>query len=75
MYTYQVEFQDDDDKIHVKPYGTNLAAARQHAARMSVKHMVAYVVSCKDLPDGGNVSVGHKSYGNGCVIETEGEGF
>lgn len=75
VFTYQVEYQDDDDKTHIIPYGTNKPAAIVRARRASNKHMVAYVVACKALRDGGDAAVGHKSFGQGSLMETEGEGF
>lgn len=74
-YVYQVEFQDDDDRTHVISYGTRKTAAMATARRMSDKHVVACAVACKPRRDGGNVAVGHKSYGQGLVMETDGEGF
>lgn len=76
-YTYQVEYQDQDDgyRVNVKPYGHRKTAAISAARRASNKHMVAYAVACRKQPDGGEVTVGHKSFGEGLVIETEGEGF
>lgn len=74
-FTYQVEWQDDEDRTHVKPYGERRYAAIAAARRQSSKHMVAYVVALKSRPDGGTVAVGHKSYGQGLVIETDGDGF
>lgn len=66
MYTYQVEHVDDDDKMHERYYHNNRTAAIRYARRMSV----AYVVALVD-----NDRAGHKSYGNGCLMETLGEGF
>jgi hypothetical protein len=74
-YRYQVEYQDDDDKTHVVPYDRRRTAALAAARRASKKFMVAYVVACKVERDGSEPAVGHKSYGNGLVMETEGEGF
>lgn len=75
-YEYQVEYQDDDDKTHVEPFGSRRSAALSKARRMSNKHMVAYCVACKyRASDRAYMSCGHKSYGQGIVIETEGEGF
>ena len=75
-FEYQVEYQDDEDKTHVEPFQGRRSAALAKARRMSNKHMVAYVVACKWY-DGDRMfaACGHKSYGQGLVIETEGEGF
>lgn len=75
-YTYQVEYQDDDDRTHVEPFEGRRSAAVAKARRMSDKHMVAYVVACKHRKsDNAYMACGHKAYGQGLVIETEGEGF
>jgi hypothetical protein len=71
MYRYQVEYQDDADKTVVEPYEHRRTAALNRARRASDKHIVAYVVAV----DHNGVSVGHKSYGRGLVMETEGDGF
>lgn len=75
-YEYQVEYQDDDDKTHVEPYQGRRSAAIRRARAMSRKHMVAYVVACGwQSDDRAYMACGHKSYGQGLIIETEGEGF
>jgi hypothetical protein len=73
-YTYQVEFTDDDGREHVEPYGDRLSAAISRARRASDKEFVAYVVASKTR-NGSEMACGHKAYSQGCVIETDGEGF
>lgn len=67
---YRVEWQDDGDRTHVVAYGERRGAAISKARRESLKHTVAYVVASR----GGN-ACGLKSYGNGRVMDTEGDGF
>lgn len=74
MYTYQVEHQDERGREYVKPYGVRRQAAQSAARRLSDKHCVAYVVACRQVGRH-EEAVGHKVYGQGSVIETEGEGF
>lgn len=72
-YTYQVEYEDDDNKLHVEPYEDRRSAAQSRARRVSEKHVVAYVVACHRYRD--EAPCGQKVYGQGHVTETEGEGF
>lgn len=76
-YEYQVEyFNENTQKEVIRPYGTSLSTARNHARNMSIYHGVAYVVvTRKRERDGAIMSCGHKAFGNGLVIETLGDGF
>lgn len=76
MFEYQVEWEDDDGKTHVEPYQAAKLAALASARRASRKHGVAYCVACKyRSSDRAYMACGHKSFGDGLVMETEGEGF
>lgn len=75
QYHYRVEWSDDNDTVQTVPYQHRRTAAMSKARRVSKSSvMVAYVVACR-VTRYGEEPCGHKSYGNGSVMETDGEGF